>query len=137
MTDKIFWINDRRVTSLPMIQMIWRVMTRLEYRICNIKVIIRQVNLKILVFLGESRVDIGTMDNFLGVIHKNLECHVMANMFQNANKVSMAFTRIRWEIRVIKLVVDRLIPLKHKEGTGVIGRTSQHLQRFCTIESLA
>jgi hypothetical protein len=51
----------------------------------------------------------------------------MSNMLSNANEVSSAFMCIRWEIRIIQFIINWFPPVKTKESTDVVGRTSSTL----------
>ena len=55
----------------------------------------------------------------------------MTNMFSNANKVPMKFTRVRREVRFVKLVVDGLPPIEAEKRADAWCGSSEELERDC------
>ena len=59
------------------------------------------------------------MDNFLGVFGKYFECHSMANMLSNANKITQMFIVLGRKTGIRHHIIDFLIELELKKGADV------------------
>ena len=64
------------------------------------------------------------MDNFESIIREDLEHHVVAAVFTNANPSSSVFLTLRREWGIIHVIVDRFIEMVVEERTNVIGDAS-------------
>jgi hypothetical protein len=115
-THEIVRIDDRhrrRTVNLPMIRRVSRnrVVTRFDDRGKN-WFVIERIKTKIAVIRIKCGANIGTVNDFTGVVRKDLESHGMTNMFSDTNPTTASLARVRREIRVINLVIDRLVPPK-------------------------
>jgi hypothetical protein len=105
MSNKISRVEDMniggrdRTISGRVIRILTRVMVQFDNRIN--KVLINEIKPKVRMCWIQGRVEVGAIQDLLGIIGKDPVCHSMSNMLSNTNKVGSTFTCVRGEVRVI------------------------------------
>ena len=79
------------------------------------------------------RAYVGTKNDLPGIVHEDFKRHDMANVFGNTHPPATFFPGGGGIIGVIKLIIDRFVPPKIKEGTDVISGAMQGLDRHGAI----
>ena len=73
------------------------------------------------------RSDVGTMQDAMGLVQKDLEGHDMANILGDANESASSFTRVGRKVGVVNSTTNGFPPLELQEGADVWCRTCQNL----------
>jgi hypothetical protein len=79
------------------------------------------------------RAYVGTKNDLPGIVREDFKRHDMANVFGNTHPPATFFPGGGGIIGVIKLIIDRFVPPKIKEGTDVISGAMQGLDRHGAI----